>query len=280
MAMAWERWSERLRYRFVPPFVDWLVHLSTYQARVTLQRAPMCVLVDTNVFTHSVTHETQWVAEGYSEQWKRPLGRFARVPVHALDCNSEDSNNVRYLPSIAYLAKRGFLKLKTSTELMVERHRLSAAWVNGGGHYDYSVFRGVKVECFDRLPLGSYTFTDLSDRHLQRARLKASDDPRFQAIVAQLGQGNSQDAWHIRTAEAHGCFCFLTMDFKLLKRVGKKQLLEPFKSLRTKIMTPEALGKHLGLKPIPTHFFSYHDASFPLRDDLSRSDDQRFQWPF
>lgn len=269
---------EHLRFQYLPPIVDGLIHLSTYQARLKLSHAPLAVLMDTNVLAHGVTHETQWVPRGYSSEFGMPLGNFARVPVHAPDNTSEEYSNVRYLPGIAHLARRGLVLLNTSIELQAEERRLSAARLVGGGYYDYSVFRGVRRRCVDSLPCGTYDFADLSNAKQQRARLDASDDPLFQALVALLGRKNSQDAWHIRTAETYECFCFLTMDFALLELAGKLKHFEPFASLKTRLLTPQMLGEHLCLTPIPTNFLSYHDASFPVRADLSQPGNKRIKW--
>lgn len=274
----WHAWTEHLRFRYLPSIVDYLVHLSTYQARVKLKGAPLTVLVDTNVIAHSVTHETQWISEGYSSFWNIPLGYAARVPVHAPTCTSPEYPSVRYLSGIAHLANRRFLLLKTSAELQAEEGRLSAARLNGGGIFDHSVFDRVERELIDFLPPGTYGHSDFFGEKQQRARLNASTDPLYRALLDCLGQKNSQDAWHIRTAEAHGCFCFLTMDFTLLKAVAPHQHREPFSSLKTRLMTPQTLGEYLALTPIPTNMFSYHRASFPVRPDLHQPGSKRIKW--
>lgn len=273
----WHAWTEHLRFRYLPSVVDYLVHLSTYQARVKLKGAPLTVLVDTNVIAHGVTHETQWVSTGYSSLWNIPLGYAARVPVHAPTSTSPEYLSVRYLPGIAHLANRRFLLLKTSAELQVEEGRLSAARLNGGDVFDYSVFDRVERERMDSLPPGTYDYSDVFGAKQQRARLNASNDPLYRALLDCLGQKNSQDAWHIRTAEAHGCFCFLTMDFTLLRTVAPHQHREPFSSLKTRLMTPQTLGEYLALTPIPTKFFSYHRASFPVRPDLHQPGSERIK---
>lgn len=278
LRQRWHAWMEHLRFRYLPPIVDGLIHLSTYQARLKLGKTPLAVLMDTNVLAHGVTHETQWVPRGYSSEFDMPLGNLARVPVRAPDNTSKEYNSVLYLPGITHLARRGNVLLKTSIELQAEERRLSAARLYGGGYYDYSVFRGIRGQCLDALPRGTYSFADLSDARQQRARLDASDDPLFRALVALLGHKNSQDAWHIRTAETYGCFCFLTMDFALLELVDTLKHLEPFASLKVRLMTPQMLGKHLSLTPIPTNFLSYHNASFPVRADLSQPKNKRIKW--
>lgn len=275
---AWHRWRERICFRYVPPFMNWLIHLSTYEARRKLRRAPLKVLIDVNVFAHGVTHETQWVHTGYSGEWQTELGHFARVPVHARDCSTDLYRNVEFLPSVAHLARRGFIALKTSTELKAEEYRLTPARLLGGGLYDHNVFQDIRPASLDALPLGGYTLHELSSKKHQRARLDASDDPLYRNLVSQLGQKRSQDAWHLRTAEANGCFCFLTMDFDLVDKFEDVRHLEPFASLGTKLMTPETLGEYLSLRPIPPYFLSYHGASFPVRPDLNQPGSRRYDW--
>src|SRR5690349_1709659 len=95
----------------------------------------------------------------------------------------------------------------------------------------------------------------------QRRRIDQSGDALHEALVARLGQRNSQDAWHIRTAERYGAYCFLTMDWKLLRTLGGVRKHEPVKSLRTLVLTPEQFGKRWGLIPVPPFVLSYNDAS-------------------
>lgn len=270
-------WKEQLCYRYLPSLVDWMVHHSTCRARMRLKRQPLTILLDTNILPYGVTHETQWVSAGRSEQWPVELGQYVRVPVHAHDKRSAEYRNVCHLIGIAHLARCGMLTLKTSSELMTESYRLSAARVFGGGYYDYGVFKGLTIESVDTWPGGFLDLADIADKKQQRARLSASTDPLYERLVELLGPANSQDAWHIRTAEGHACHCLLTMDFKLLRAIDAVRQLEPFPSLKTKVMTPEALGKELGLVPVPTVLLSYHDASFPVRPDLFQPDSKRMK---
>ncbi len=274
-----DRWRERICFRYLPRCMDWLIHLSTYQARRRLRSAPLKVLMDVNIFAHGVTHETQWVSTGYSSLWRTELGYFARVPVHARDCSTDLYRSVEFLPSIAHLARLGFIALKTSTELKAEEYRLSPARLHGGGVYDYNIFHDIRPDNLDPLPFGGYTMEELSGKKHQRARLDTSRDPLYRSLVAHLEQRRSQDAWHLRTAEAHDCFCFLTMDFELLKKFEEVRDREPFTSLRTKLMTPQMLGEFLRLHPIPSYFLSYHGASFPVRPDLNQPGSRRYHWP-
>ena len=106
-------------------------------------------------------------------------------------------------------------------------------------------------------------------------RLAQSTDPLFRSLVSQLGPTNSQDAWHIRTAEVNGMFCFLTMDFSLLKTLQARSTTDPVRSLKTKVMTPEQLGNYLWLAPVNPVLLSYEDGNSPIRPDLHWPDSKR-----
>ena len=86
----------------------------------------------------------------------------------------------------------------------------------------------------------------------QRQRLDQTDDPRYHSLAKLLGPKNSQDAWHIRTAETHKMFCFLTMDFSLMRALDSQQGHELLKSLATRIMTPTEFGRYFGIAPVIT----------------------------
>jgi len=106
-------------------------------------------------------------------------------------------------------------------------------------------------------------------------RLAQSTDPLFRSLVLQLGPRNSQDAWHIRTAEVNNMFCFLTMDFKLLKTMQACANTDPVRSLRTRVLTPEQLGNYLWLPPVSPTLLSFEDANSPIRPDLHWPDSKR-----
>jgi len=258
--------------------------LATYTARRSLKvSGPLTILVDNTVLGHAVTHETAWISPG-TQLWggKHPIETCysARVPVHPIGSSAPEYQPVRYLTGIAHLARRGHLQLKTSAELNDETFRQPGGRFTGCGYFDYSLFRGVSIESVDGFvgpSLGPKWMNLPSAAEQQRTRLDQSHDLLYRELVGVLGPKNSQDAWHIRTAEAQGLFCFLTMDFKLRRAVERAAAKEPMASLKTKVLTPEGLGRRLGLVPLPPHFFSYTDASYPVRADLSMPGGKR--WP-
>lgn len=267
----------RLRARYQRRFLPWLgelaVKASTKRAEKTLAASgPISVLVDVTVLRHAVTHETAWVSA--ARDALGPMdgpGYAARVPVHAPRSDSEDYRNIKFLAGVAHLAKLGHVKLYTSGELRDETFRQPVGRYKGYGYFDLSLFAEVKLESIDGIAfptMGPKWMRLPSAEEQQRARLAASTDPLFRGLVERLGPKNDQDAWHIRTAEAHGMFCFLTMDYKLIRNVRSQAGGEPIKSLKTRIMTPRAFGEHFGLAQIPPHWLSYRDADCFVRPDL------------
>lgn len=268
-------WVEQLRFNYTPRIVDWLVAKSTMKARVRLKPdSPIGLLVDNTVLYHAVTHETGWVSTGASH-WgpdKIDTGYSARIPVHPADSKSREYANICFLPGIAHLARNEDVALYSSAELKDEQFRQPSGRYRGYGYFDYSLLDSRHLTSVDGhvLPtMGPSYFNLPSAREQQRSRIEAHrSDPIFDALVKVLGPSNIQDAWHIYTAEKHGLFCFLTMDFKLIKTVGAQAQAHPLRSFQTKVMTPEQFGKAFGLMPIPPHLFSYHDASFFVRSDI------------
>ena len=258
-----------------------IVHVSSLAARLKLAtKAPLRVLIDNTVLFHGVTHETAWVSTGRTKWGHHEVdtGYSARIPVRAPDKNSREYRNIRYLPGIAHLAKAGRLHLMTSGELSVEQDYQPIGRFRGYGYFDLNIFRDVEIPLVDNRPDHVYGPSWLglpSTEEARDRRLAESTDPLFRALASQLGQNNSQDAWHIRTAETNGMFCFLTMDFKLLKSLNSRAKLEPIRSLKTKILTPEQFGKYLWLAPINPALLSYEDASWPVRPDLHWPDSKR-----
>jgi len=272
---------ERMRFRYTPPLAEWVVNLSTYQARTKLRMSgPISVLVDTNIFGKAVTHETAWISNGV-EKWgthEIDTGYAARIPVHAADCDTREYKNIQHLAGIAYLARKGFLSLKTSGELEAERFRQPAGRYTGYDIFDYGIFNDIPLESVDGLAASgstSYGPDRPSVAAQQRERLAESDDEIYRSLVGCLGSKHSQDAWHIRTAEVHGLFCFLTMDFRLRDAIERHSQSEPIQSLNTRVMTPLELAAYFGLVPVPPHILSYNDTSHFVRSDVHWPSNER-----
>ena len=73
----------------------------------------------------------------------------------------------------------------------------------------------------------------------------------------------------------YGLFCFLTMDFKLIKTIEAHARATPVRSLTTRVLTPKQLEGVIGLMRFPPHLLSYHNASFFVRSYLSMPEGKR-----
>ena len=273
-----QRLIDNLPYRYKAKFVNWLLQLSTHRARSKLARSgPITVLIDNSVLGHGSTHETIEVMQKIN--WP-PGGEHGEVPIiyrAPIDFTKKDREsvcqNIRYLPGIAHLARLGFLTLRTSCELLSERnHQPIGRFQGKKGSFDYWLFENINIESVDGYdvpdfdseyysnnptvdkfiystdidPLGMYP----ENKQKQRDRISRSNDPLYRGLARILPQKANLDAWHIRTAEVHGLFCFLTMDFKLRNIIEQKKKKEPISSLRTMVLTPKEFGQHIGLWPI------------------------------
>lgn len=280
----YRRWAKRVKshalYNYLPGVIDWAVKTSTAGARKAIGKAGGCrILTDNTVLGHGVTHETGWIDTGVKLWGGRiPIetGLSARIPVHSETDDSDAARSVRYLPAIASLAKQGAISLFTSPELQDEQWSQPGGRFLGYGYYDFSLFSRIALET---LPDPEYTtrfgFGCPSAAEQREARFAAKSDPLFRSLVKVLGQSNSQDAWHIATAQNHGCFCFLTMDFKLLRTLHAQRNNPVVASLLTRVMTPEQFGQVFKLLPVSPRLYSYHDASFPVYTEFNWPDSQR-----
>ena len=114
-------------------------------------------------------------------------------------------------------------------------------------------------------------------REQRKNRLESYNHPIYLGLVDVLGKSNDQDAFQIFTAEQNGLYCFLTMDFKLIQSIESQKGYPVIKALRTKVLTPEQLGRELSLCPITPRAYSYHDKSvFNVRHDLNWPDSKRY----
>lgn len=270
-----------MRFEYGPILADAIVSLSSTLARLRLfKTGPKSVLVDNTVLSHAITHETGWISTGMTSWGTHQVdtGYSARILVRRRDTESREYRNVSYLPGMVHLARVGQLSLMTSAELCAERFRQPVGRFSGYGIFDHGLFVGIEMESVDGFPetiIGPKHMNLPSSEEQQRERLARSTDPLYLGLVRQLGPSNTQDAWHISTAELHGMFCFLTMDFALCRNFNGRRDQEPIRSLRTKVMTPLQLGQYLGLFPVRPALFSYTSASYPVRPDLHWPDGKR-----
>lgn len=277
------RYIEHLRFRYAPRIAEWLIDLSTWPARRNLDaKSPLALLIDNTVLGHATTHETAWISTG-PKQWGNQTidtGYAARIAVHPEDSDSRDYEQICHLPGLISLHHNGFLRLLSSAELQDEQFRKPSGMFRGYGYYDHNLFAGTNLDSVDGFvfPHLGPTYMNLpTAEEQQRKRLAAhaAVDPDYASLLDVLGPKNSQDAWHIRTAEKHGLFCFLTMDYRLIKALEAQKGAKRIKALKTRVMTPADLGRHIGLPPIAPHILSYTNASFPVKGELSWPDGKR-----
>jgi hypothetical protein len=269
-------------FRLYPRVVDFVISISVSEATRRLKAANVRkLLIDNTVLAHSVTHETAWIDTGKA-QWgdiEIDTGYAARIPVHDDGDIRDAARSVRYLPGIAHLARHELIVLLTSKELQDERLSQPSGRFRGYGIYDYSLFRDIKFETIRdsdySMVIGSSYLGIPSIEEQRRKRLESKTDPLFRQLVSILGPNNSQDAWHIATAEHNDCYCFLTMDFKLINNVRAQAKNPIIERLRTKVLTPEEFGREFRIIPIPPRFFSYHNASYPVERKTNWKDSKR-----
>lgn len=274
-----EAMIEAWRFKHMPGLAQCLLDLSLVRARPKLDpEAPLGILVDSNILHHAVTHETEWISTGQS-LWggvhSLDTGYAARMPVHNRRTQKAEYADIKYLPGLVRLFRTKHLKLWSSIELKAEQSQHPGARFDATRLYDHTLLKPNELDCVDGSPWGLLMDRSLSQSSAQQARLAASKDERYQELVKVLGASNTQDAWHLRTAELHGLPYFLTMDYRLVRNIAAQKRNRSISSLTTEAITPSALGARLGLIPYPPLLLSYTDASYPVRPDLSMPGDKR-----
>lgn len=110
--------------------------------------------------------------------------------------------------------------------------------------------RGLALDSTQRIP--KWLAPDIYETHgSTNDRIAGYGDSLYPALLDVLGGRKfSKDAWHIVTAERHGLDCFMTMDYKLIDRLGQLRKKEPVRSLAVKVLTPSQWGGQQGVRPI------------------------------
>jgi hypothetical protein len=266
-------------YKWFPYFIDFLTMIATsLAARMLRNKRVKLILVDNTILSHSVTHETAWVDTGVKKWGNNEIktGYLARIPVHMDSDDRMAIRSIRYLPGLAHLARQSVLTLCTSEELEDERWTQPTGRFRGYGLYDHSMFGDIRFKKFEdpdySMVIGQ-GYPSLVEQ--RRKRLERKSDELYRNLVVVLGRRNSQDAWHIATAEHNACYCFLTMDFHLIRTFRAQAKNNVISSLRTKVLTPEEFGKEFGIFPLPPRWFSYHNASYPVIYNTNWPDSER-----
>lgn len=262
----------------MPRIAQFALDRATQNARRALSsEAPLSVLVDNTVFDLAVTHEEKWISE-------KSRGYIARVPVYGRTNTSDRHFQASYLTGIGHLARLGLITLHQSAELQAEKFRQPPGRFRGYGYSDFSLLRDNEIGSIDGWvfpKMGPKWMNHPSPKEQQLKRVRQSDDILFHDLYVllkeQLGDKCSLDAWHIRTAERTGQFCFLTTDGPLLKACASLARKEPLRSLNTLVMSPAQLGAYLGLKPIKPYLLSYNDTDWFVRMDHTMPGERRRQ---
>lgn len=259
-----------LRFAFMRLAGNVIVSASTIRAREFAEKnGPIRVLVDSSVLFHGITHESAWVSTGTAKWGAHDIdtGYLARIPVHSPDNDSRTYREVKYLPGIADLARRGYLELLSYAELKAEEMHQPIGRFRGYGYFDLNLFRGISIKSLDGFHVGR--------RDDQLERVAASRDPVFRSLLAEFGAKSSLDAHHIATAERYGLYAFLHVDFPLAEKVGQYRNKGLMPALTTRVMLPSAFGKLAGIRPVRLDLLSYIDSSFPVRPDLHWPSERR-----
>ena len=273
-----------LKFSFRPALMDLRVKWSTRRSRpICSPNRPLTILIDNQVFGRAVTHDSAWISTGEHQLGNSVIstGYSARVPVHDPMNDTDDYRDLKYLAGIAHLAKTGSLKLRTSAHLLAERDYQPSGRFRGYGYEDLSLLGRAELEPIDAwLPseLGGGQSSWPYTRERLPEHIESIGDDRYRQLRDCLGPNNSQDAWHIRTAEKYGAFCFLTMDRPLLRAIESQRGHAAIKSLTTRVMTPSQLGNHLRLSEISPALMSYHDGDAPVHTELHMPGQKRAKY--
>lgn len=241
------------------------------------------MLVDNTIYYHAVTHETAWISTG-TVMWggKHPTetGYSARIPVHYDDKEKKIYRDITFIAGLVHLHHSGSLQLFDSAELDDERFRQPQGRFGSYGYFDHTLLKPSELPSVDghSFPTLGPSWMDLpspAKQQQQRLAVYAARDERYRAFVKRLGDKHSQDAWHLRTGELHDCSFFLTMDYKLIRMIERLSKTAPFDKLACQPVSPEQLGARLGLVPLSPRIFSFTDASYPVREDLTMPDGKR-----
>jgi hypothetical protein len=278
------QFRETLPYRFMPKLAELSARVATSRIASKLSLSgPKRLLLDSTIQAHAITHEEAWIDTGdklWGGKVRVSCGNAARIPVHSAANQSREYADICYITGIAYLARRGLLSLHTSSELMAEQDRQPPARFRAVTYAGMSLLDGIDIESvdgwsFDWL-IGGLDSEKPNLAELQRQRLAASNDRLFRDLMRIFGnEKHSQDAWHIRTAEAHHCAAFITMDYSLLRLIENRQKHLDTLGMTTQVLSPKQFGNMHGIEPLPPYLFSYDNSSFPVRSDVCWPDERR-----
>lgn len=121
-------------------------------------------------------------------------------------------------------------------------------------------YEGIIITSEDRDPFG---VSLNSERRLTELLKERSRKDLEYARIAKclrdvsVKDENLRDSWHLYTAEAYRLDYFLTVDLKFRKRVEEVKSSKVMRDMTVKVVTPEELGKKLGVVPMSEKEFSH-----------------------
>jgi hypothetical protein len=266
------------RDRGVPALINLRLRWSVRKSSsICDKQNPLIVLIDNTVLRHATTHISGRVSSDDFQTF-----RSARIPVVDEQQIANENNpktiamyeSVKFLSGIAYLAEIGAIKLYTSALLQAEQNLQPSGRFRGYGYDDLNLLVGLIQN-----PIDGYSFSSITGNSFRfpytkndiKKFINDSGDDRYREILNVLSASDSQDAYHIRTAEKYEMFCFLTMDYALLEKLNKRKDNKAISSLVTKIWSPADLGHYLKLRPISPYFMSGYRADGPVYNEVNRA---------
>lgn len=235
------KWHRRMCFRMG-------LWATTYRARQKLSTRPrLRVLVDNSVIAHGRIYSSFWFDTGKSTWGKHTVNTGYAGPglPHSPDNDKRIYDQLSYLPEIADVAKRGYLELLTSFELLNEKTHQPVGRYSEYSYFDYNLFGALKMDCIDCDEIDNFDWQELP-----QDRVRRHTGQPFRAIVKLIGEKNNVDAWHIHTVHKYDLDYFLHMDFSLDEEVRKNREKSPISELRSKIVMPSNLAEILGIDAI------------------------------
>ena len=210
------------------------------------------VYIDTNVLKFSATQLQRYRPRTQKINWG---GRELEVTVNDLVCvnpnetikNPELKIEAELLPVLAEAGKAGVIKYVIQMEALFESWGIPKMKSETGTFYD------APYECVEAPVKYSRTLVGagFDPKEMQFRFLSSIKNKRFIELQKLTGayQGSGKlnrnqllDAFHLWCAEHNGCDYFLTLDFKLIRVVGKQK-----GRFLSEVVKPSELMSRIGL---------------------------------
>lgn len=268
-----------LGHRGLVALSNFSITFSVAGARKKLENSTRVkILLDAPIFNHAITHQGAWIDTGptdFVDADGTPIrtGYLASVPIYKTTNASKEYEDVQFLPGIAELHRQGLIELKTSAEIEFEKSYQPPARYRNIHLGNVGLFDDLKIESINGPITADW---DISKANIHNAReefreyLRSAESKytRYANLVNHLGEKSSQDAWHLHTAERFGCAYFLTMDYTFIRNFAHQKHHASLADIPVKVVTPQELGRILGIYPIAPNILISEDNFIPRRPDL------------